>query len=56
MSGLGKEAKVEAIVEGSDWRWSTARSPIWLELQRATPSDFRPNRVSRDRVKWVEMT
>ena len=56
ISGLGKEAKVEAIVEGSDWRWPTARSPVWLELQRATPSDFRPNRVSRDRVKWVDDT
>lgn len=38
--GLGKTAKVEAIIDGSEWKWPIDPSLVWLELRRDTPTDF----------------
>lgn len=42
------------MTKSSNWRWPSTQFLVWLKLQRATPSYFKPIRANRERVKWVD--
>ena len=47
-TGVGRAARVSDLVEGQDWVWPPARSPVWIEILRATPL-----LLGRIVVEWV---
>ncbi|XP_038978801.1 uncharacterized protein LOC120109124 [Phoenix dactylifera] len=53
-SGLGQNAKVEAIIDGQEWHWPISRSPAWLELISSTPTSFRPDSRRPDVLQWID--
>ncbi|XP_038972041.1 uncharacterized protein LOC120104629 [Phoenix dactylifera] len=53
-SGLGQNAKVEAIIDGQEWHWPISRFPAWLELISSTPTSFRPDSRRSDVLQWID--
>jgi len=53
-SGLSRHAKVAEVISEGSWKWPPARSFALLDLFASTPSSFKPDVASEDRLVWED--